>query len=316
MQKLRIAVLMGGPSSEYDVSLASGRMVCENLNSGRYDIIPVHIDRGGEWAVSFEDLLGNIDLVFLALHGEFGEDGTMQRFLDDVGLPYTGSASHASALGMNKIASSKLFRAYGLDVPDWDEVTRHGDWAYFRTPFGYPAVVKPADRGSSLGVGIARSEFDLRESLCKVFEISRNAMIQKYVSGREITCAVIEDERGELPLPPTEIIPKNSHLFDFDSKYQPGASREITPAPITRRETEEVQRIAVAAHRIIGASGVSRTDMIISNDGRIYVLETNTLPGLTPTSLLPQAANNIGLSNSALLDKIIASAIRRYSNNS
>jgi len=312
MEKIRVAVMMGGPSSEHDVSLASGKMVCDRLDRSRYEVLPVHIDRDGEWAVPFEDLLDLADIAFLALHGEYGEDGDVQQFLDSVGLPYTGSSAHASALGMNKIASSKLFRAYGLDVPDWSEVVRHGEWAYLKTPFGYPAVVKPSDRGSSVGISLIRNEFELREALCRVFEVSRNAMVQKYVSGRELTCAVIDDERGALPLPPTEIIPKGSHVFDFDAKYQPGASREITPAPITRRETEEVQRIAVAAHRIIGASGVSRTDMIMGSNGRIHVLEINTLPGLTPTSLLPQAAGAMGLGEHELLDRIIAAAIRRY----
>lgn len=302
---------MGGPSAEHDVSIASGKMVCENLNKDRYEVIPVHITRGGEWALSFESLMDNADVVFLALHGEYGEDGTVQQFLDGIGLPYTGSSARASALGMNKIASSKLFRANGLDVPDWIEVTRNDEWARLRSPFGYPVVVKPVDRGSSVGVSIVRNEFGMQEALCSVFEISRNAMVQQYVSGREITCAVLEDERGNIPLPPTEIFPLGAEFFDYNAKYQTGGSKEITPAPITSRETEMVQQIAVAVHEIIGASGASRTDMIIGNDGRIYVLEINTLPGLTPTSLLPQAANQMGLSHSALLDKIIASAIRK-----
>jgi D-alanine-D-alanine ligase len=174
-------------------------------------------------------------------------------------------------------------------------------------------VVKPVDRGSSVGVSIVRNEFGMQEALCDVFEVSRNAMVEQYVSGREITCAVLEDERGNIALPPTEIFPIGAEFFDYNAKYSAGASKEITPAPITTRETEAVQKIAVAAHEIIGASGVSRTDMIIGNDGRIYVLEINTLPGLTPTSLLPQAANSMGLSNSALLDKIIASALRKRS---
>jgi len=150
------------------------------------------------------------------------------------------------------------------------------------------------------------------EAFCNVFELSRNAMVQKYISGREVTCVVLEDERGDVALPPTEIFPLTSEFFDYGSKYNIGASKNITPAPITKAETEEVQRAAVAAHRIIGASGVSRTDMIIGNDGVVYLLEINTLPGLAPTSPMIQAADYAGLSVSALLDKIIASAIRRY----
>jgi len=311
MDKIRVAVLMGGPSAEHEVSLASGKTVCENLDKDKYEILPVHITRGGEWGLSFESLMDSADVVFLALHGEYGEDGTIQQFLDGIGLPYTGSSARASALGMNKIACSKIFKANGLDIPDWVEITRNDEWARFRSPFGYPVVVKPVDRGSSVGVSIVRNEFGMQEALCSVFEVSKVAMVQQYVSGRELTCAVLEDERGNIPLPPTEIFPIGAEFFDYNAKYAAGASKEITPAPITNRETEAVQQIAVAVHEIVGAAGVSRTDMIIGNDGKIYVLEINTLPGLTPTSLLPQAANAMGLSQSALLDKIIASAIRK-----
>ncbi|MFA5052902.1 MAG: D-alanine--D-alanine ligase [Parcubacteria group bacterium] len=311
MRKIRVAVLMGGPSSEHDVSMASGRAVCDSLDKERYEIIPVHIGRDGEWSLPFEELIDKADIAFLALHGEYGEDGTIQQFLDSIGLLYTGSSAEASALGMNKLASSKLFAANDLLVPAWKEITRYDDWARFNSPFGYPVVVKPADRGSSLGTSIVRNEFDMREALCKVFEISRVAMVQKYISGREITCGVLEDERGNIPLPPTEVFPVKTELFDYEAKYVEGASKEITPAPITRKETEDIQKIALAVHRIIGASGYSRTDMIIGNDNQIYVLEINTLPGLDPKTLLSQEANYMGLTSKALLDKIIAAAIRR-----
>ena len=312
MEKIRVAVLMGGPSSEHDVSLLSGKMVCENLNQDRYEVVPVNINRSGEWSLPFEGLIDKADIAFLALHGEYGEDGTVQQFLDNIGMPYTGSSAQASALAMNKSASSKLFKARGLDIPAWTEIAKESDWAYFRAPFDYPIVVKPVDRGSSIGVNIIRNELGTKEALCNVFRVSRNAMIQKYIVGREITCGVIEDEYGEIPLPPTEIFPLRADFFDYNSKYSLGAAKEITPAPITRQEAEEVQRIALAAHRIVGASGVSRTDMIIGNDGRFHVLEINTIPGLMPAGLLLQAANHIGLSNSALLDKIIASSIKRH----
>lgn len=302
---------MGGPSSEHDVSLMSGRTVCNSLDPSRYESFPVHIDREGEWSMPFERILEDADIAFLALHGEYGEDGRIQDFLETVGIPYTGSSAHSSALGMNKVASSKLFRAYGLDVPEFSDVGRHGDWAYFKVDFGYPVVVKPVDRGSSVGVSIVREEPALRDALCSVFDVSRHAMVQKYVSGRELTCAVIEDERGALPLPPTEIIPK-SHFFDYESKYSAGASKEVTPAHLTREQTLEVQRIAVSAHEVVNASGASRTDMILGNDGRFYVLEINTIPGMTATSLLPQAAAAHGLGMDRLLDHIIAAAFRRF----
>ncbi len=312
MDKIRVAVLMGGPSSEHDVSLVSGGVVCDNLNLERYEIIPVHISRDGEWSMPFETLMDRADIAFLALHGEYGEDGSIQEFLDGIGIPYTGSSARTSALGMNKMASSKLFKARGLNVPDWVDITRQDSWINFRSPLGYPVVVKPADRGSSIGVSIIRNEFGMREALCRVFEVSRHAMVQKYISGREVTCAVLEDEHGDIALPITEIFPFGSEFFDYSAKYTPNACKAITPASVTTIIAEEVRRVAVAAHQIIGASGVSRTDMVIGNDDKVYILEINTLPGLTATSPLPQAAHYMGISISMLLDKIIAAAIRRY----
>jgi len=311
MNKIRVAVLIGGPSSEYDVSVASGKMVCENLNPDRYEIIPVYIGRDSEWSMPFEQIMDKADIVFLALHGEYGEDGSIQEFLDSIGVSYTGSSAKVSALGMNKSASSKLFQANNLNVPLWIDVTRQDNWVNLRSPLGYPVVVKPANRGSSIGVSIVRNEFGMKEALCRVFEVSRHAMVQQYISGREITCAVMEDETGDIPLPLVEIFPFSSEFFDYDAKYNPDSCKAIIPARLTTQETEEVRRIAVSAHRIIGASGVSRTDMVIGNDGKIYILEVNTLPGLAPTSLLVQSANYMGLSNSMLLDKIIAAAIRK-----
>jgi len=312
MDKLRVAVLMGGPSSEHDISLASGQVVCDNLNREKYEIIPIHIDREGEWSMPFEKLMDRADIAFLALHGEYGEDGSIQEFLDSIGIPYTGSSAKTSALGMNKMASSKLFQARGLNVPSWVDVMRQDNWINFRSPFDYPVIVKPADRGSSIGVSIVRNEFGIKEALCRVFEISRHAMVQQYIAGREVTCAVIEDERENIALPPVEVFPFGSEFFDYNAKYTLNACKIITPAHITTMLSEEIKRVALIAHDIIGASGVSRTDMVIGNNDKIYVLEVNTLPGLTDTSPLPQAANYVGLSMSALLDKIIAAAIRRY----
>lgn len=301
---------MGGPSVEYDISIISGKSVCDNLNKDRYEVIPVFITRGGEWLIPIEELIDKIDLAFLALHGEYGEDGTLQRFLDDIGIPYTGSSAKTSALGMNKSASSKLFKAAGLFVPDLVEISKHSDWARFKSPFGYPVVVKPIDKGSSIGVSVVRNEFDLQNALCRVFEISRHAMIQQYISGREVTCGVIEDDYN-IALPPTEVFPFQADFFDYNAKYLFGASK-ITPALTINKEREAIQKIALTAHSIIGAEGFSRADMIIGNDGKIYILEVNTLPGLRHDSLFVEAASQMGFSYPLLLDKIIAAAIRKF----
>jgi len=314
MPTLKLAVLMGGPSAEYDVSLASGKNVTDNLDRSKYDVIPVRITKGGIWQVSPEELRRKADLVFIALHGEFGEDGTVQSILDGLGIPYTGSASLPSALGMNKIFSDRLFRANGLNIPDSFIVSKSDKRIGIRPDFDLPLVVKPANRGSSVAVSVVRRPEEILPAIKKVFEISREAIVQKYISGREVTCGVLDDGRGNVfSLTPTEIVPKFSNFFDYQAKYIQAASEELTPPRLAEKIIRQIQDAAAACHRIIGASGMSRTDMILSSeDGRLYVLEINTIPGLTPTSLLPKQAEATGISFSQLLDKIIEAALNRY----
>jgi len=179
--------------------------------------------------------------------------------------------------------------------------------------FDFPVVVKPADRGSSVGVTVVRDPAEVFVALQNAFKFSRDAMIQEYVSGHEVTCSVLDDGLGdEVPLPVTEIIPKSGGFFDYKAKYTAGASDEITPARLTEEGTELIQRMAVAAHRAVGASGMSRTDMIIGEDGELYVLEINTIPGMTPTSLLPQEAVAHGLTLPDLFDRIIEAGLRKH----
>lgn len=303
---------MGGPSSEYEVSLATGENVLRHMNREKYDPAPVTIGRDGTWSLPPEDLIGKFDVVFLAVHGEYGEDGHLQMLLENLGIPYTGTGSKGSALGMNKSAAAKVFRARGLLVPEAIDIVRHGPWSDLKIPFDFPVVVKPMDRGSSVGVSIVRSERDLNDALCEAFHFSKHARIERYISGRELTCGVIEDERGDIALPPTEIIPKQSLFFDYQSKYVSGASNEITPAHLAPGVIDAIRRAALTTHESVDGKGVTRTDMILGNDGRLYILEINTLPGLTETSLIPQECHAAGISLSFLIDKIIADALRRF----
>ncbi|MDD5098947.1 MAG: D-alanine--D-alanine ligase [Candidatus Colwellbacteria bacterium] len=312
MEKIKVAVLMGGPSVEHDVSLASGKAVCGALDASRYDPMPVIIDRNGEWEIPFESVIGSADIAFIALHGEYGENGVIQSLFEGVGFPYTGSSARSSALGMNKTASAQTFSAHGLLIPEWAAVSSHGDWASFRPPFEFPVVVKPVDRGSSIGVNIVRNEGALKDALCAVFDISRHAMVQRYVSGRELSVGIVETEKGDIPLPPAEIIPKSSLFFDYDSKYSPDASKIVIPANLNKMELEGVQKAALLVHKVIGASGVTRSDFIMSNDGRIFVLEINTIPGMAKDHLLPLSAAAGGMAMPMLLDHIIAAAFRRF----
>lgn len=313
MTKLRVGILMGGPSSEHEVSLMSGRLVSESLDQKKYEVIPVVVSRDGTWPVDISDLEDGLDIAFIAMHGEYGEDGTIQEILENSEIPFTGSSALSSALAMNKNLCSRLFVSKGIKVPRYVVVHKYEKSLEPFDHFGFPVVVKPVDRGSSVGVSVVRSPEELYVALQNAFRFSKDAMIQEYVPGHEVTCSVLDDGLGDVvPLPVTEIIPKTGGFFDYKAKYTPGASDEITPARLTEEGTELVQRHAVAAHRAIGASGMSRTDMIIGSDGELYVLEINTIPGMTPTSLLPQAAKAHGLTLQDLFDRIIEAGLRKH----
>ena len=310
--KVRVALLVGGPSSEHDVSLASGRLVHASLDKDRYDIIPVLVNRKGEWPVEPKHLKDMADVVFVAMHGEYGEDGTVQELLRDLEIPYTGSDHMASALAMNKILSRRLFKAHGMNVPHSVVFNSHESAERDWSDISLPAVVKPFNRGSSLGVGIARTIDEVKLALERAFSYSKRALIEEYIQGRELACGVVDDGMGHaFPLPVTEIIPK-SGFFDYNAKYTKGATDKVTPARILERETGLAQAVALRAHELVGASGVSKTDMILGEDGDLYVLELNTIPGMTENSLVPQAALAHGITLEDLFDRIIEAAFIKH----
>jgi D-alanine-D-alanine ligase len=287
----RVAVLMGGPSAEHAVSLKSGRMVLTHLDKTKYAAEGFVISRKGRWPISLGQLKRRFDIVFVAMHGEYGEDGTVQRILEKYDIPFTGSGSAPSRLGMDKGAANKIFAEAGLAVPGAGKK--------------FPMVVKPVDRGSSVGVIIAKNQDELDRGVWKALRYSPNILIQEFIFGREFTCGVLEHSGKLTALPPTEIIPKTAEFFDYRAKYTKGASQEITPPRLPKKEVASLQRIALAAHRAIGARGFSRTDIIRDRKGKSFVLEINTIPGLTQTSLLPQQAKAAGISFSKLLEIII-----------
>lgn len=311
--KKRIAVLMGGPSAEHEVSLSSGKTVSKFLDRKKYEVFPVLIDKKGKWDDDPRRLKDLIDLAFIAMHGEYGEDGAVQSVLEEAGLPYTGSDPASSALGMNKVMSERVFRTAGLNPPESLLLQHFGDLENLRIDFGWPLVVKPADKGSSVGVSIVRSPEELYPALEQAFAFSHNVMIQEFVKGRELTCGVIDDGLGNArALPPTEIVPKSAGFFDYEAKYVPGASEEITPPDLPIDFIQLIQKTALAAHQAIRASGFSRTDMILSPYGKLYILEINTIPGMTPTSLLPQEALACGMSFPEFLDHVVQAAFRKH----
>jgi D-alanine-D-alanine ligase len=350
-KRLRVAVLMGGPSPERDVSLASGLQVIQAADPQRYEILPYEITREGKWlprpdllrlaapgsppqvgavpevAAStalvtrrIEDAVGDgvVDLAFIALHGPYGEDGTIQGLLELLGIPYTGSGVLASALAMDKLRSRQVGLVNGLPFPAY-MVVDGGGWPgnraevvkQFTQEMGLPCVVKPNAQGSSIGVTIVRAEDGLVPAVERALEYGEVVLIEEYIRGKELTCAILEDPQTGIPapLPVIEIVPKRE-FFNYQAKYQPGASDEIVPARIPAALTQRVQQLALRAHRALGCEGMSRVDMI-ARETEIVLLEVNTIPGLTLGSLLPKAAAAAGIGFPELVNRIIQGALRR-----
>lgn len=315
-KKLRVAVLMGGPSSEHEVSLKSGEMVLKHLDQRKFQAFPVKIGKDSSWPIGVTDLKEKADIAFIAMHGFYGEDGQIQGILAKSEIPYTGSNPIASARAMNKADTLLLLKSNGYPMLDYFVVEK-GDRAAvdWKNPkkIPFPVVVKPANGGSSVGIHIVKNSEDLSDAVMDAFRYGDSILIQDYVSGREVTCGVLEINGASIALVPTEIIPKNSEFFDYQSKYTAGASAEITPPDMPKELIKKIQRFALGAHQLLGCSGMSRTDMIIDKNGEIYILELNTIPGLTGTSLLPQQAEKMGFSFSNLLEIIIQSGLNKNS---
>jgi len=333
VKKIKIAILSGGPSSEHEVSLNSAKNVLKALDLNKFEILDIKISKENVWLDRSQNLemqeaegikhlkKQNVDLVFIVLHGEYGEDGTLQNLLEKEGIKYTGSNSKASKLAMDKVASSKVLTDKSLDVPsfisineeDWQDENQKHINAAFET-FGLPVVVKPTDRGSSVGIRIVNDRAKIKAAINEAFKYSQNVMVQQFVQGREITCAVLEGKDGtDIPLVPTEIIPDSTHeFFDYHAKYVKGASIEITPPDISDALIAKIQVSATRAHASIGCTGISRSDFILT-DETLYILEINTIPGMTETSLLPQGAKAMGIEFSILVETIIESALQNKS---
>lgn len=235
------------------------------------------------------------------MHGEYGEDGTIQKLLESMGIPFTGSNAKASRLGMDKTAAARAFKKAGLNIPPTVNLGK------IKT---FPIVIKPADRGSSVGVSIVKNHSELEHAIAEAKKYSPNIVAQQFISGREFTCGVLEMNKRPVALPPTEIVVKRGVFFDFDAKYTPNATEEVTPPKnLPATKIKALQHAALKAHKAIHARGISRTDIIMDKTGKIYVLEINTIPGMTETSLVPQEARAYGLTTGELLDNIIQAAL-------
>jgi D-alanine-D-alanine ligase len=304
MGRKRIVVLAGGWSGEREVSLQSGRAVFGALDRQRYDVsLKDPRDDLGELIKGKED----IDLVFVLLHGRFGEDGRIQGILDILGIDYVGSGVLSSAMALNKRVAKACYRQAGLRVAD-DVVLKRGK------PFsvegiterlGTQTVVKPVSEGSSLGVSVCTGSKELAAGIDAAFQHDAEVLVERFVEGREITCCVMGKETLET-LPLIEIVPADRYrFFDYEAKYTPGATQEICPAQVSQQVEETARSYAKRAHEALCCEGWSRSDMIFQDD-KPYLLETNTIPGMTENSLFPLAAKGAGLTFSELLDKLIS----------
>jgi len=303
MGKLRVALISGGWSREREVSLKSGQNVYDNLDKDKYDVKTYDPSRD---LLRLIEESKDLDLALLFLHGKKGEDGSIQGLLDLLNLPYVGSGVLASALAMNKVVSKELYRFSGLNVPNEMVFFRNQDIdpAHILSALGKPVVIKPVEEGSSIGLSICSTRGDIVKAMKDAFAISSEVMFEEYINGREVSCGVIGNREPEA-LPVIEIIPQEKYrFFSYTAKYEPGASQEICPAQISSDAYKKVQSFAIKAHCLLGCRGFSRSDMIVTAQ-EVYILETNTIPGMTENSLFPLAARTAGLSFCNLLDRLI-----------
>jgi D-alanine-D-alanine ligase len=303
-KKARIAVVMGGTSAEREISIKTGSGVMRALHDLGYDAQSL------DYNERFIDAIREIapDVVFNALHGPGGEDGQIQGILDFLRIPYTGSSIEAAALAMDKHLTKKLCAAEGLPTAAWDlfDLTG-GTLPLLPGSLDLPLVIKPRYEGSSAGVNIVKTHEQWTQAMIDAAERYPEILAEEFVPGREFTCGVL----GEEALPVVEILANRDEFYTYDAKYAAGGSTHIVPAKIDEDLSARLQMLALSTHRLLGLRDYSRTDFIVSKEGRPYILEINTLPGLTPTSLLPDACNSVGISYDALIDRLIGYALAR-----
>lgn len=343
-KKIKVGVIYGGPSSEREVSLITGKAICENLDTKKYLVNEIEMDKQSQFWLKEKkgrrlvDFVNKdrkkFDIIFIALHGAPGEDGSLQGMFDTLGIKYTGCGVLASALAMNKVYAAQIYIINGLPHPEFIHLKKDG-WKNYKKDIlkdatkniGYPAVVKPVDQGSAVGVSIVKNEKDLIATIDKTIKKFPWLMVQKFIKGQEATCGVLEKKGEIFALPPTHIVANAGEFYDYKSKYSKGGSTHICPADFSSETNEQLQHLALLAHKSLQCRGMSRTDIFVAdeeekgcdcedkqhknthNHKKLYIIETNTIPGMTPTSLLPEAASKAGIKFNEMLDLIIKASL-------
>ena len=302
-----VAVVMGGPSAEREVSLNTGAAIASALREAGYtNVVELDLDQHN-FAAQLAEC--KAEVVFNAVHGLYGEDGRLQTLLEICNMPYTGSGMVASVVCMDKVLTKRMLRDAGVPTPKC-LILNSGDAdikEQIMQTFTLPVVIKPASQGSSIGVEIVKEEAQLDEALASAFKYSRDILAEEFIAGKELTVAMMQKDGEVVALPVIHIAP-HSGTYDYHSKYTKGATEYICPADLDEKTTKKVQEIAKHAYRVLGCSGVARADVMLDEAGNGYVLEINTVPGMTATSLVPKAAAAVGMSFPELCDIILQSA--------
>lgn len=322
---------MGGPSAEREISLITGKAVFDNLDRKKY--IPAQIIMAKD--STFDLVLKNkktrkldfvnkdrklFDIIFIALHGTPGEDGTLQGLFEMLKIPYTGPETLSSALCMNKVYAAQIYIVNGLPTPKFVHFKKSG-WKEqkkkvledVKSKIGYPVVLKPVDQGSAVGVTIVKNEVELVRAVDKTIKKFPWLMAQTFIRGKEATCGILEKDGQVMSLPPTHIIANAGEFYDYKSKYGKGGSTHVCPADFPEEINKGIERLAILAHKALGCRGMSRTDIFYADNAKpgenLFILETNTIPGMTPVSLFPEAAGKAGIGFSEMLDLIIEASV-------
>jgi D-alanine-D-alanine ligase len=297
----RIGVLMGGMSAEREVSLMSGKAILQALLDRGYEARPIEADEDLALRLREE----KVEVAFIGLHGLLGEDGAVQGLLEMMRIPYTGSGVLASALSMNKAVSRQIFIQHDLPVPPYVVLKYQAGETVTSVdiPFPLPVVIKPCQEGSSVGVAIVFEAQEIPQAAERAFEYGREILVEKYIKGREIQVGILDD----VPLGAIEIVPKVM-FYSFQAKYTDGLADHFFPAPIPQRDYDRVLEIGLRAHRLLGCKGATRVDLLYQEPGQFFLLEVNSLPGLTPLSLLPEIARGVGIPFPELVERILQGA--------